>query len=242
MMKKERSTVLLLLFSIFFIQCSQNGGNVSRTIQKSANYKVSGIDISHHNTIQNWAKIKEDGIDFVYIKATEGVSHTDLNFQKHYESAAKSGLKVGAYHFYLFGVSGNQQANNFISEVRHCKLDLIPAIDVEINQQNPISKDSVYINNIITELSILEQRLFSLYGVRPIIYTNLECYELYIKDHFEDNLLWIVDLESEPSDTLKQWRIWQYSHRGEVQGIKGFVDLNHYRYDLNHFNELLLPY
>ena len=38
---------------------------------------VDGIDISHHNTVRDWDKVK---VGFIYAKATEGKSHRDTKF------------------------------------------------------------------------------------------------------------------------------------------------------------------
>ena len=35
---------------------------------------VDGIDISHHNVVRDWDKVK---VGFIYAKATEGKSHRD---------------------------------------------------------------------------------------------------------------------------------------------------------------------
>lgn len=207
----------------------------------SDKYIVKGIDVSHHNPILNWEAVMEQGISFAYIKATEGITHEDRNYPYNYDLAKKTNIKVGSYHFYTFGLSGLEQARHFIKKAECKKGDLIPAIDVEHSPANPYSKDEKYISLVIHELKALENALYEHFGIRPIIYTNKDCYKLYIKEHFKDNLIWMCDLHNEPSDKIENWRIWQFSHTGDLPGIEGNIDLNYYRFTFDQFNELLLP-
>lgn len=207
----------------------------------SDKYVVKGIDVSHHNPILNWEMVMEQDISFAYIKATEGITHEDRNYIYNYDLAKKTNVKVGSYHFYTFGLSGIEQARHFIKKAKCRKGDLIPAIDVEHSPANPYSKDEKYIALVVSELKILENTLYEHYGVHPVIYTNKDCYKLYVKKNFPDNLIWMCDLHNEPSDDVTNWRIWQFSHKGNLPGIDGDIDLNYYRYSFDQFKELLLP-
>jgi len=203
-------------------------------------YSVRGVDLSHHNPIINWNELHDHNIHFVYLKATEGLSHQDRNYTYNYESARKSKIKTGSYHFYLFGASGKDQAKHFINVAKCNSGDLIPAIDVEHSPGNPYSKDTAFVNLVISELKILEDEFFEYYGLHPVIYTNKDCYKLYIKDHFPDNPVWMCDLHNEPSG-IDNWVIWQFSHKGELAGVTGEIDLNYFRYSYDQFYKILIP-
>lgn len=208
---------------------------------ESNKYFVKGVDVSHHNPILNWDEVINQNVTFAYLKATEGTTHEDRNYPYNYDLAKKANIKVGAYHFYTFGLSGKEQAAHFI-KIAQCKQgDMIPAIDVEHSKANPYSKDKKYKAVVIEELKALEKALYEHFGVHPVIYTNKDCYKHYIKGNFSDNILWISDLHNEPGDDLKNWRIWQFSHEGELPGMIGHIDLNYYRYSYEDFKELLLP-
>lgn len=207
----------------------------------SDKYLIRGIDISHHQPLLNWKTVADKQISFAYIKATEGLTHTDRNYEKNHQAARDAGVFVGTYHFYTFGVSGEEQAKHFIRHTKSQSGDMIPAIDVEHSKSNPYSKDSVFNASVKNELKKLEQSLYEHYGVRPVIYTNKECYKLYVKELLPDNYIWICDLHNEPNDDIKNWRIWQFSHKGELPGVREKIDLNYYRYSFREFRELLLP-
>lgn len=207
----------------------------------SNKYYIKGIDLSHHNPIPNWSDLKEQNISFAYLKATEDNSHQDRNYPYNYDLGRKSGIIIGSYHFYSFGISGKEQAKHFFNTAKCQTGDLIPAIDVEHSSKNIYSNDSSYVDLVVNELKILENEFYEYYGVHPLIYTNKDCYKLYIKNNFDNNFIWISDLHKEPDNDIKNWRIWQFSHKGELPGMPEKVDLNYYRYSFDEFKELLLP-
>lgn len=204
-------------------------------------YVVKGVDVSHHNTVLDWNALREQDITFVYMKATEGDSHTDREYTRHYAKAKKAGLRVGTYHFYTFCMNGNRQAEHFIRKARVMPGDMLPAIDVEHSPINQYKNDAVYKKQVIDELKILENALFRHFGKHPVIYTNNDGYKLYIKGNFPDNPLWLSDLNSEPSSAPDNWSIWQFSHTGSLQGVYGAIDLNYYRHSFDEFQQLLMP-
>lgn len=208
----------------------------------AAKYVVHGVDLSHHNPIIDWSIAADKNITFGYIKATEGTDHLDRNYPYNYKQAKENGIKIGAYHFYTFGVSGLQQANHFIKTAQCKKGDLIPAIDVEHSKSNVYSKDTSYIALVVKELKNLEAKLYSHYGVHPVIYTNKDCYTLYVKNNFPENPIWMCDLHKEPSDKeMKNWIIWQFSHSGKIEGIEEKLDLNYFRYSFSDLKKYMLP-
>lgn len=230
--------ITILCLSYYFYQ----KGLKSDTFAKSQKYHIRGVDVSHHNPILNWSEVKSQNIHFAYIKATEGITHDDRNYIYNYKQAKDNNVKIGAYHFYSFGISGRDQAKHFI-RIAKCETgDLIPAIDVEHSPSNPYTKDTAFIRMVVKELSVLENELYEFYGVHPLIYTNRDCYKLYIQNNFPDNLIWISSLDEEPKDEeIKNWIIWQFTHKGELPGIVGNVDFNYFRYSYDRLNEISLP-
>lgn len=242
--KKTKSIIVLSTFAIVITSLCYYFYQqyiVSNTFDNNKKYLVKGIDVSHHNPILDWAEVKNQNISFAYIKATEGITHDDRNYPYNYQLAKQNNVKIGSYHFYSFGVSGRDQAKHFINVAQCNPGDLIPAIDVEHSPSNPYSKDTAFVKNVIKELSILENELYEYYGVHPLIYTNPDCYKLYIEGRFPDNPIWICSLNREPSENIKNWVIWQFTHKGELPGIAGDVDFNYFRYSYDRLNEISLP-
>ena len=57
---------------------------------------IHGIDISHHQKTIDWNKVKESGISFVFVKATEGIDYLDSMFIFNWQSLESIGLIRGA--------------------------------------------------------------------------------------------------------------------------------------------------
>lgn len=184
-------------------------------------YPVRGIDVSSHNGDIDFSKVRANGYEFVFIKASEGSDFKDKNFKTNYAKARKAGIKTGAYHFFRFDKDGVDQAINFLNAVDNRCLDLGLAIDVE-QQGNPegIEKE------LITErLTAMTEYLY-LKGYRVTFYTNKTGYENFLMESFPGYPLWICSFSEHPIDA--DWTYWQYNHHGKVNGIKGDVDLNAY--------------
>lgn len=185
-------------------------------------YPIFGIDVSKHNGKIEWDRVRETGVDFVFVKATEGISMVDPTFKANIEGARRIGAKVGAYHFFKFNRDGLAQAQFFLGRVKPYKFDLPLAIDVEehSNRTNR-NRPQVVIKEIKRFIAEVESRT----GQKVLIYTNEHEYGKYIKGNFTQNPLWVCFLEQEV-EIDRPWRFWQYTHRGEVAGINGKVDLN----------------
>ena len=147
--------------------------------------EIIGVDISSYQGNIKMKKIKDQGIEFIYIKATEGSTHEDLYFQKNWESAKENNLLAGAYHFFSFDSSGKDQALNFINSMGdNIEGRLIPAVDIEYygNYKNNLSKD-----DITKELKDFLDELENKYDVKSMIYTTSKFYNNYLKDDFKEH-------------------------------------------------------
>jgi lysozyme len=190
-------------------------------------YAIHGIDVSHHNARINWDKLKnarsgQVGVDFVYIKATEGATHLDKQFQRNWAEAKRVGMKRGAYHFYNPRVMSDRQVANFIGQVRLEPGDLPPVLDLETDARKP---NEIIVKGVRNWLTLIEAH----YGVKPIIYVNEHFYNKYIAGNFDDYPLWLAgysrtDLKDLATDAHVLF--WQHSEKGWADGIRGFVDYN----------------
>ena len=246
--KKQTTLILLvsliLVLSVFLVvmdaikKTSRDKYHSFHDNRYSHKYVIRGVDVSHHNGYINWPQLKNEGIAFAYLKATEGLSLIDRSYNSYYIASKESDIKRGTYHFYTFCLDGAMQAQHFIRHAKVGSSDLIPAIDVEHSPSNKYSNDKNYLAKVIDELQKMEQAMFDHYGVRPIIYTNRDCYKLYIKGRFPENLIWMSDLHNEPTTKNNEWIIWQFSHTGKLNGAEGDIDLNYFRYSYRRFEEL----
>lgn len=190
--------------------------------------QIRGVDVSSYQKNVDFAKLKEQGMTFAYIKATEGGSHIDESFREKWTAASAAGVLAGAYHYFRYNVSGAEQAKNFISVVGD-KLDgrLIPAVDMELSPaeaKNPPEKESV-VMALKAFLAALEEK----YGVKPLIYAQKDYWEKYLADDFGGYPRWVRNVYYPVwVDVGNDWAVWQYDDRGELEGYEGerYVDLN----------------
>lgn len=186
----------------------------------SERFPIKGIDVSSHNGMMNLDAAAKDGISFIIMKATEGADFKDPNFALNYLKAGHAGLKRGAYHFFRFETDGILQAKNLLRATSGRPLELGLAIDVE-EQGNPAD---VPVDSVVMRLQDMVDILI-MHGHRVTFYSNRAGYEKYLFENFRGFPLWICSFD-EDNAAANDWAIWQYSHSGNVAGIRGPVDLN----------------
>lgn len=188
---------------------------------------ISGIDLSHHNQVDDWAKISAD---FVYLKATEGSTWTDSKFEKYLEGAKKENLPVGAYHFMTTSTPAAAQFEAFMKVVPKGRVDLIPMLDIERQNKGFVMTKEQLQKHVREWVTMCE----NYYGCKPIIYSSIGFYIKYLKGKFDDCLFWCGDVgASKKYVNLIDWAIWQYEI-GNVRGVKGEVDKNKLHPSFNH--------
>lgn len=189
----------------------------------------NGIDVSRFQGSIDFDRVKESGIEAVYIKAGEGGNITDPFFEQNYERASRAGLIVGFY-YYLTALNPEQariQAEDFYELIRGKSFTARPVMDYE----NFDGLEREDINEI--GISFLEETE-ALTGITPMIYTDASVAQTIWTDRFSRYPLWIADYSNRdefPQD-ITVWDTWtgyQYSDTGTVPGITGDVDLNRFR-------------
>ena len=187
----------------------------------SSRYPVKGIDVSKHNGDINFDKVALQGYRFVFVKASEGATYRDPNFERNVAAARKAGLLVGAYHFFRKNRDGFIQANNFINACAHVKLDLPMVIDIE-DWGNDTFVDEELVQTRVREMG----QTLSARRHKFMIYTNGNGYDKYYKPNFGHVPLWLCSFNKPQEIRQFGHTFQQYSHWGSVEGIDGEVDLD----------------
>ena len=190
-------------------------------------YKVKGVDVSSYQGDIDWDELSEQGISFAYIKATEGSSTVDRCFEANWNNSSNTDLRIGAYHFFSFESSGENQAKLFCDTVKAVPNMLPPVIDVEFYGRFH-GADDIYVDAVKKELRSMVDILTEHYGVKPSIYVSSETYNLIVRDDFPDCGLWYRSVYGPVPKDVK-WTIWQYSNRHVLKGYSGterYIDMN----------------
>ena len=210
-----------------------------------------GIDVSYHNTINNWSQIKNDGITFAMIRIgyrgyTAGSRVEDEQFINNYNGARSVGMKVGVYFFsqavnYQEGVEEAQKVLEILNKYGITSLEYPIAFDTEASGApgNTGRADNISVsertNAALGFVTTLNQA-----GYKAMIYASkswletklnmllLNSYDVWLAHYTKDN-----GTIGPASDYRGSYQIWQYTSKGSISGISGNVDLNLSFYNYN---------
>lgn len=188
--------------------------------------QYDGIDVSHHQGKIDWKEVAKDKqIKFVYIKATQGTSIKDKNYEQNIKGARRQGLRCGSYHYLSCLTSVRSQFRNFQKAMRGHKQDLIPMIDIEHEGVKRWSKKQVQ-DSVALFAKLIERK----YGKKPLIYSHVNFYNSHLTPRFNKYFLFLSRYSPErPSiKGVGRHNIWQFTDRGRVRGIHGNVDLDRF--------------
>lgn len=163
------------------------------------------------------------GVDFAYIKATEGGDHVDSEFAANWRGARRFGIARGAYHFFTLCRSGAEQADNFIATVPLEHDALPPAVDLEY-MGNCAGRPPVA--DVAAELKAYLSKVEARYDQKAVLYLTEEFDRAYGISARFDRPLWLRSLVFEPDFGARPWAVWQASNFRRLRGINGRVDWN----------------
>ena len=188
-------------------------------------YPVQGIDVSHHQGRIEWRKLRAQGVDFAYIKATEGGDFHDPRFAENWAAAGAAGIPRGAYHFFTLCRPGAEQATNFVTVVPNDATALPAAVDLEF-LGNCQGKDASNRVELHRELRAFLGKVEAHTGRPAILYLTEEFDHAFGISAAFDRPLWLRNIVLEPRFGKRSWTIWQASNFRRLDGIEGRVDWN----------------
>ncbi|MFN0113920.1 MAG: GH25 family lysozyme [Paracoccaceae bacterium] len=197
-----------------------------------ARYAVHGIDVSRWQIGIDWPVARANGVNFAFVKATEGGDHANPAFDEAISGARAAGVPAGAYHFWYHCRSGREQARWFIRNVPRRAGSLPPVLDIEWTPFSPTCRDRPPAREVRAEAASFLRTVEAHYGVAAIVYAT--------PDIWEDAELWklpggheywLRSVTAHPSERYagRDWTFWQYSGTGIVPGIPGKTDVNAFR-------------
>lgn len=208
-------------------------GNGRMTYSDSSVKTYTGIDVSVFQGDIDWDAVKNDGIDFVMLRVgyrgygQKGIMGKDDKFDSNYEGAKKAGLKVGAYFFSQATneSEAREEAAFVLDAVRDCPLDYPIAYDWEFVDNGEARTNGMTSEDITVCAKAFCEAIKSA-GKVPVIYFNCETgYFNYDLPQVKDYDFWLAEYYDTPS-FYYNYKMWQYSKTGSVDGISGDVDMN----------------
>lgn len=191
-----------------------------------------GIDVSRYQDKIDWEKVAEDEVDYAFIRLgirgyTEGEILEDETFERNINGALKNDIDVGVYFFTqaMSEEEAEEEAGFVIDSIAPYKVTYPVVIDVEaVTSTNARGNDLT--SEERTKYCIAFCEKIKEAGYTPMIYGNLKTFMLLLNmEELEAYDKWFAYYDEAyyfPYD----FKIWQYTNKGKVAGIKGDVDLN----------------
>ncbi len=204
------------------------GLNIGDAIKKYKNDETMiGIDVSSFQGQIDWKKVKDSGVEFAIIRLGFGYTVNmelvlDKYFKENLNSAKEQGLKVGVYFYtYANTLEEIREQAKFISDSLDGEdLDLGVTFDWENWNNFQDYQVSFYdLNNMYDNFSsILKNK-----GYDTMLYGS----KFYLNNVWStsNRKIWLAHYTS-MTNYDKDYKIWQFSDKGLVDGINGFVDLD----------------
>ena len=194
---------------------------------------LSGIDVSAYQGDIDWNQVAESGVDFAIVRlgyrGYESGKLTEDKFARmNLDGATAAGIKLGVYFFsQALNVEEAQEEARFV-------LDMIQDYDITM----PVVFDWEHVESAEArtggftdrELLTVCARSFcdvvSAAGYEPMVYFNVyQARDLYDLTALRDCGFWLAQYV-DGLDYPHAVDLWQYTESGEVDGIRGRVDLD----------------
>ena len=214
---------------------SENGTNIRVYVPNYSKSQIFvfeqkkyGIDVSHWQNDINFDELtKSQSIDFMIIRAGQGLNVNDRKFERNYTYAKKYGIPLGVY---LYANAQNvdeakAEANHLLELLKGKKFELPIFYDVEAQENLDINTITAMCNEFCKILKSAGYKI----GIYASKYYFM--YKIYPNKLPTDCAIWVASYGRNdgaiPKDTYKyygNWDIWQYTSTGKIAGINGDVD------------------
>jgi GH25 family lysozyme M1 (1,4-beta-N-acetylmuramidase) len=205
----------------------ETAGKEPRKVGPQDTSGVQGIDVSHHQGSINWGSVKSSGIEFAWIKATEGTDYKDPQFNANYLGAHNAGVIRGAYHFARpASSSGAAQAEFFATNGGAWSADNLTLPGV-LDIENGSSSQCHGLSQAAMRTWISD--FYNTYKARTsrdvVIYTTANWWNNCTggwTGMSTKSPLWVAHWTT-GSPTIPSgfpaWTVWQYTDKGNIGGI-----------------------
>ncbi|GGM61128.1 hypothetical protein GCM10012275_35230 [Longimycelium tulufanense] len=188
----------------------------------------TGIDVSSHQGNPDWGTVRGAGIEFAYIKASEGVGWTSPTLDSQFQGARGAGLAPGLYHFARpdTGNAPTAEADSFARHLHrlgaHGPGFLPPCLDIELTGGDLRAWCAAFVARLRDRLG----------RHRVMVYASTNFLLGHLGEPWADanNIWWWVAhygrAPGQPGHVTPRVVMHQYTSSGRVNGIAGSVDMN----------------
>ncbi|MCR5650145.1 MAG: glycoside hydrolase family 25 protein [Lachnospiraceae bacterium] len=207
------------------------------TVADNSDYDLAGgsigIDVSKYQKEIDWRRVKAAGIDYAIIRAgyrgsSTGVLVKDPFFDRNIAGAKEAGIKIGVYFFTqaVNTAEAAEEAMAVASLVGADELSLPVYLDVESSGSIGGRADGLDVTSRTEIIKTFCETLNSM-GYRAGVYANKNWLTKKIDtSELEKFDIWLAQYRVSRPDYAGRYSIWQYTSKGSVDGIEGFVDMD----------------
>lgn len=211
-------------------------GVLALALPAAAATYAKGVDVSNWQGQIDWLQVGDDGYSFMFAKATEGTTYTDITYAVNRAGVQGVGLRIGAYHFARPAGSGDAaitasavaQADRFVDVAQPKAGDLPPVLDLEATGGLAPTALVTWTQAWLTEVAART-------GVKPLIYASPSFWKTRLGDTTafagNGNPLWIAHWTKGAGPLVPAsnwngagWSFWQWSSCEKVPGFARCVD------------------
>lgn len=192
-----------------------------------------GIDVSKFQGKINWSRVKADGVEYAFVRmgyrgyGSSGKLVTDETFEDNIKGATANGVDVGVYFFSqaVTEEEAIEEANYVLSAIEGYDVTYPIVIDIEEVTDSDartakLTKEE-WTKNCIAFCETVKDA-----GYTPMIYGNLKTFFIMLDmEQLEKYDKWFAYYDT-PVYFPYEFKIWQYTDKGSVDGISSDVDLN----------------
>lgn len=214
-----------------------NASHSSTAVKSSTTESLYGIDISSHqhgSESVDISKAVDGGVQYAFIKATEGTHYMNPHFRDDVLSFIEKDIPIGFYHYAIPTDSqeeAREQARLFVAVtgINGGVKTIAPVLDIEENKNNLSASQLI----AWTQAFVDEVKKLTEMDVMIYTYPNFWKDEMGNTTEFSHLPLWLASYngKSHPGKIpggWNTWTFWQYTSDGRVDGYSKEIDLNVY--------------
>lgn len=178
------------------------------------------IDVSYHNGVIDWAKVKSDGVEGAILRCGYGMDQTsqdDKQWKRNADECTRLGIPFGVY-LYSYATNNDKaksEAQHVLRLIKGYKLSYPVYYDLE----EPGTQSGV-VERMKIFADIIENA-----GYWVGVYCSKSWWDNYLYSLGDRYTKWIARYNSYLG--MDNVDMWQYSSDGKINGISGRVDMNH---------------
>lgn len=174
------------------------------------------VDFSHHQGTVDWSKAKTE-LDLAIIRVQYGSNSVDTKYREYIAGCKKYGIPFGLYAYACFVSVSDAvtEARDFLSRADRDAKFLVVDVE-EVTTKNPA--------DIVPATQAFIDYCKQNSGKKVGLYTGHSFYKDHGMSRVNADFLWIPRYSTAQPDMSCD--IWQYTDKGRLAGVNGYVDLN----------------